>query len=81
MPRSVPSCTARGGGGPNFGGNVGWGRVTIPMPPLKKLVAYKKMGDTAGGFGILRVSSDLFRQIYQIHLGFLRFVCQILKGP
>ena len=49
LPRSVPSCTARGGGGPNFGGNVGWGRVTIPMPPLKKLVAYKKMGDTVGG--------------------------------
>ena len=41
--------------------------VTIPMPPLKKLVAYKKMGDTAGGSGILRVSSDLFRQISQIH--------------
>ena len=41
--------------------------VTIPMPPLKKLVAYKKMGDTVGGSGIPSVSSDLLRQISQIH--------------
>ena len=44
MPRSVLSCTARGGGGPRFEGDVGWVGVTIPMSPLKKLETFKKMG-------------------------------------
>ena len=76
MPRSVHSCIARGRGkvGGRFGESV-YTNVTVE----KTCSVQGKMGDTVGGSSILRIPSDLFRQVHQIHLGFLRFVCQIWK--
>ena len=79
MPRCVPSCTARGGGSFKVW-RLGRG-LLIPVSPWKKLVTYKKMGDMAGGSGIFRVFLRFVPPDSSDSLGFLRFVCQIIKGP